>query len=128
MIVIIGLVSLIFYIMVIVTYFSMSNRLDEISANTMNTKNYVKMLTQQNFELQKQLMMIHSAQIAGRKQYFYDHCFAANMGPHEWICTGSGPHVIEYTCRKCGQKLLAPRYLDVEPPAMIQPVANQSEK
>ena len=126
--ILISIFAFFLYLAMIIVYFHMNERLKEISANTMNTKKYVKLLTEQNAELHKQLFAIHSAQVAGRKQYFYDHCFADNMQPHDWKITNQNYCVIEFTCRKCGQKILAPRYLDVKPPAMIQSVANQSEK
>ena len=126
--ILVSIFAFILYLAMIIVYFHMNERLKEISANTMNTKKYVKLLTEQNAELHQQLFAIHSAQVAGRKQYFYDHCFADNMQPHEWKISNQNYYVIEFTCQKCGQRIMIPRHLDAGQSVMIQPVAKQSEK
>ena len=123
----VGIIGAILSLAMIITFFSMSNRLDDVAVHANNIKYFVKILTQQNADLQNQIYAIRSGQVAEQKQYFYDHCFADNMRPHDWILTGQNQQVIEFTCRKCGQKILAPRYLDVEPSAMIQPVTQHPE-
>lgn len=54
-------------------------------------------------------------------QWFYDHCYMNNLGPHDWVATGkhSGTDY-QFICRKCGQTINVPKMLYPEHPHSLE--------
>lgn len=96
-------------VIIIVIYFRIANRLEKISDNTKNASSI--------------LSEIKTNQSAQYKQYYFDHCFMSNLGPHEWFPTGiqTMDHW-EFRCKKCGQIINVPKQLDSNPHENEQPL------
>lgn len=123
----IGLISFILSIAILVTYFHMNDRLKEISWNTSKALEKMAYQSQQAENTQKQLLQLRINQLNAQRQYFFDHCFMDNLKPHEWYPTGNqSPTEYEFICRKCGQRIMTPKYLQIEPAPQVPAVFRQN--
>lgn len=110
--IVIGL--LILSIVMIIYYFRMAKRLEEISINSLEAS---KCMTAIESALNKEASDIKASLSAQYKQYYFDHCFMSNLEQHEWYATGNQtPDHWEFACRKCGQIINVPKKLEGNKP------------
>ena len=108
-------------ILIIIAYIKTYNRIKKISET--NEKNIelqqeiINQITHQN-EIIKEQKLYSFVQF---DQWYYDHCYMNNLGPHEWVASGKKTdYDFEFICRRCGQVIRVPKLLFPEHPGALQ--------
>lgn len=96
-------------VFMIIYYFKMARHLEEIALSVKKSDDHLCVLEN---SLTESISRIEKSQSAQYERYFFDHCFMANLAPHDWQATGvSTDSHWEFRCSRCGQTLYVPKML-----------------
>lgn len=110
----VGVIGFVVSVLIIVGYVKTYSRIKKITE-----------IQEQNLSFQRQLCDMLSGNYKNQKisdqaqfdQWYYDHCFMNNLGPHEWIANGNRTGSdFQFVCKKCGQIINVPVKLQPEHP------------
>ena len=108
----IALISFIVVLLIIIAYIKTYYHIKRITytVERIQEQTNVKM----DVLVNSAVVSINNKMSALEKQYFYDHCFMNNLGPHQWRQTGtSSNYHFEFRCIQCGQVIYVPKVLQM---------------
>ena len=102
------LAAVIITVLIIIAYVKTYYHIKEISENTQGILSALNATIANQKEIIACLDDIRGRQFSQYNQFYYEHCAANNLGPHEWVFIGSDNIKSQFQCRKCGQIINVP--------------------